>query len=222
MGHLVIFAGAFGSGKSEVAVNYAVEKARYCSRIYLADLDMSSPYFVCRDAWSNLSSYRNRIQLIAPDQQLAMGDIPNLPHEIMGFIREDNQMIIDVAGDETGALVLGYMSPLIQSRKPYDLYMVINPFRPFSSNFDEVEHMRYILEKAANMRFTGIISNPNLVEETTVAVITEGHKKVLEFSRKMNIPVRYLTVEEKHYSELFPHYGNCLKNIQLYLRPDWL
>lgn len=222
MGHLTIFAGAFGSGKSEVAINCAVEKASCHRMVYLADLDMSCPYFVCRDAWNRLSPYQDRIRLMAPDQRMALGDVPNLPNEVMGFIREDNQMVIDVAGDETGALVLGYISRLVQSREGFDLFMVINPFRPFCSDLEEVEQMRYMLERAANMSFTGIISNPNLVEESTADLIIEGHKKVLKFSQEMRIPVRCLTVEEKYYSELFPYYGSYLKSIQLYLRPDWL
>ncbi len=224
MGHVTIFSGAFGSGKTEIALNFALERAgqsKY-NKVLLADLDTANPYFVARDARDMLEAKGEKISIIAPVRELAQADVPNLPVEIIGLLRTDNEMVIDLAGDKFGALVLGYISGHIRARENYDMYLVINPFRPFSSSLDEVMELSNLLERAGKIKFTGIISNPNLVEETTADLIKEGHRRVVGFATKLKIPVAYLAVESKHYQELYPEYGSSLKQIKLFLRPDWI
>ncbi|KUG04682.1 hypothetical protein ASZ90_017821 [hydrocarbon metagenome] len=224
MGHVTIFSGAFGSGKTEIALNYALERAGQSKydKVLLADLDTANPYFVARDARDQLGAAGEKISIIAPVRELAQADVPNLPVEIIGLLRTDNEMVLDLAGDKFGALVLGYISGHIRARRNYDMYLVINPFRPFSANLDEVMELRNMLEGAGRLKFTGIISNPNLVEETTADLIKEGHRRVVGFAKALEIPVAYLAVEGKYFQELYPEYGNDLKCISLFLRPDWI
>ncbi len=224
MGQLSIFSGAFGSGKTEIAINYALERTRRTeyNEVLLADLDTANPYFVARDARDLLGPEGKAIRVIAPIRELAQADVPNLPQEIIGLLRADNDMVLDLAGDKFGALVLGYISRYIRAREHYQLYMVINPYRPFASTLDEVMELRTLLERAGRIEFNGIISNPNLVEETSVEVIKEGHRRVVGFAQKLELPVAYLAVKDKYYQELYPEYGNDLKSIKLYLRPEWI
>jgi len=222
LSHLAIFSGALGSGKTEIALNYALQTAGQYQEVYFADLDMANPYFVARDAVEILSNNEVGITMIAPDRGLAFSDVPNLPPEIVGLLRGEKDMVIDVAGDEAGALVLGYLSKLIQARNNCDMYMVINPYRPFTCRLDEVLDLKYQLEETAKIKFTGVVSNPNLVEETTPDLIREGHRRVVGFAQELDIPVKYLTVEERYYQELYYEYGNYLKGIRLFLRPDWI
>jgi hypothetical protein len=81
--------------------------------------------------------------------------------------------------------------------------------------------MKILLERAAHLTFTGIISNPNLVEETNVDIIINGHRKVEQYADKLKIPLRYLAVQDKFYVQLLPTYGKKLKKLKLFLRPDW-
>ena len=134
----------------------------------------------------------------------------------------ENDMVIDLAGDESGALILGYLNEYITDRQNYDLYMVLNPYRPFSSDLESVMELKNMLERTSRIKFNGIISNPNLVEESNIDVIVDGHLKVLGFGKWLNLPVKYLTVEQQFYQQLFPKYGELLKGIKIYLRPDWL
>ncbi len=224
MGHVSIFSGAFGSGKTEIALNYALERARQTkyNEVLLADLDTANPYFVARDARGLLGPEGDAVKVIAPVRELAQADVPNLPREIIGLLRTDNDMVLDLAGDKFGALVLGYISKYIRARTHYNMYMVINPYRPFSSNLNEVMELKRLLERAGRIEFNGIISNPNLVEETTLELIKEGHRRVVGFAKELEIPVTYLAVEDKYYQVLYPEYGNDLKSIKLFLRPDWI
>ncbi|MEN6461300.1 MAG: hypothetical protein ABFC94_08035 [Syntrophomonas sp.] len=220
MGSIVILAGGFGSGKTEVAINMAFDTAETVNNVVLADLDLVNPYFASRDAKKCLED--KEIRLLAPQGQLSFGDVPSVPPEIMGFIKQDNHMIIDLAGDEVGSLVLGYISNMVSARTNVEFLLVINPYRPFAARLEDLIEMKKLLERAARLTFTGIISNPNLVEETDVDVIINGHRKVEHFADILNIPIRYLAVEEKFFSQLLPIYEKKLKKIKLFLRPDWL
>ncbi len=224
LSHISIFSGAFGSGKTEIALNYALERAGNTdyNKVLLADLDTANPFFVARDARGVLGSAEEKIHILAPVREMAQADVPNLPAQLMGHLRADNEMIVDLAGDKFGALVLGYISRFVKARSHYDMFLVINPFRPFSSSLDEVQGLRRLLEIAGRIEFTGIISNPNMVEATSLELIREGHRRVSRFAKGLGIPIRYLAVEERFYRELYPEYGTMLKRLKLFLRPDWI
>lgn len=220
MGSIAVFAGGFGSGKSEVALNYAMEKAKDSTQVVLADLDLVNPYFVSRDLKAELNE--KGITLVAPGGDLSFGDVPNIPAKLLAYVRQDNNMIIDLAGDEVGSVVLGYISQMVGQRNDVELYLVINPYRPFAGDLESISELKANLERAARMAFTGIVSNPNLVEASDVSTIIRGHKMVEDYARCLNLPVIYLAVEERFHADLYPVYGNLLRKIQLYLRPEWL
>lgn len=223
MGNISVFAGGFGSGKSEIALNFALDAAKKPieeGKVILADLDLVNPFFASREAKHQLEE--NGVRLLGPRADLIFGDVPQLPPEIIGIIGQDNNMVIDLAGDEIGSLVLGYLSSVIKMRDQMDFFLVLNPYRPFACDIDSVESLKNMLEAASKTKITAIISNPNLVEETDIEVIVKGHAKVQEYADHMHIPLRYLTVEERFYDQLLPQYGSLLRKISLYLRPGWL
>lgn len=219
MGSLVVFAGGLGSGKTEIALNLAREKARQCGRSILADLDLINPFFASRGAMEKLEE--EGVKLLAPRRDLAFGDVPQLPPEIIGSIRQDNDLFIDLGGDEAGVLVMGYLRGYITER-PYEFLLVVNPFRPFSKSLNDLIALKQTLENASRVNFTGIISNPNLVEETTTDIIIEGHGQVLNWAETLNLPVRYLMVENRFYDALRPKYQNIIHRLSLHFRPEWL
>lgn len=220
MGKLVIFAGGFGSGKSEIALNQALLLARDFEDVILADLDLVNPYFASRDVRPLLEDAG--IRLVAPSGELSFGDVPSIPGEIIGLLRQENNVVIDVAGDEVGSAVLGYLSKYILAREGYEFFLVLNPYRPFAQQVQSVRDLRMQLEKAASLKFTGIVSNPNLLGETTTDIIRRGHQQVAEMALALGLPVANLTVTKEFYPELAADFGDRLREIKLYLKPQWL
>jgi hypothetical protein len=180
---------------------------------------LASPYFVSRDAVRVLSQYN--IEMMAPDNAMAYGDIPNLPPGIIGTIRRNTNIVVDLAGDKAGALVLGYLTKFIN---PVDLrlYMVINPYRPFSWELQDIAELKAMLECFAQHPVTGMVSNPHLAEDTDFEVIVKGHRHVQEIAAIQGIPLVGLTVTDAFYHEACLEFGEIVKQINLYLRPDWL
>ena len=220
MGNIIVFAGGFGSGKSEVALNYAMQRAERSEGLILADLDLVNPYFASRDIRDTLE--QAGIRLVAPHGELSYSDVPSIPGEIIGLMKHDNDMVIDLAGDEVGSLVLGYLSNYIIARQSHDFYLVLNPYRPFAQDLESVRLLKSQLEAVARLKFTGIVSNPNLLVETSADLIRSGHETVAEFAKSLGLPVSFLTIEKRFYADLFPDYGEILQPMELYLKPEWL
>ncbi|MGE5391453.1 MAG: hypothetical protein ACM3PE_10375 [Deltaproteobacteria bacterium] len=219
MGKLVIFAGGLGSGKTEIALSFARTEARKGEQSILADVDLINPFFSSRLVVEELE--REGVRLLAPRRDLAFGDVPQLPPEIISSIRQDNNLFIDLGGDESGVLVMGYLRSYILDR-PYEFMLVVNPYRPFAGSLDDLFELKNMLEISSRVAFTGIISNPNLVEETTSDVVREGHRKFLQWAKKIGLEVRYRTVEERLFQELQPEYSDIIHKLSLHFRPSWL
>lgn len=220
MGQLTVFAGGFGSGKSEIAINHALGLCAQGQQALLADLDLVNPYFASREVKTRLES--QGIHMIAPRGDLSFGDVPSVPGEILGMLQQDQDMVIDLAGDEVGSLVLGYLSTFIQKGQDMAFYLVVNPYRPFAYDVQSLAELKDRIEAAAHINFTAVVSNPNLVEETSLDIIRRGHEKVMALSEGLGLPVAYLTVEDRFYPALFGEYGSRLRALRLYLRPNWL
>ncbi|MEA1960050.1 MAG: hypothetical protein U9N81_01950 [Bacillota bacterium] len=219
MASIVVFAGGFGSGKSEIALNWALRRSAESEKVILADLDLVNPYVVSRSVKNKLES--KGVRVIAPHDELSFSDVPSIPSEILGLLHEDNELIIDLAGDEVGSRVMGFLHSNISEESNCEFYLVINPYRPFASNLEGILTLKELLESAAHRRFTGIISNPNLMAETNEEIIRKGHRLVEYYAREMDLPIRFLTVEDEFYRILKPEYKDLLECIQLYLKPTF-
>jgi len=220
LGSINIFAGGYGCGKTELALNFAMNTDSKGQDVVLADLDLVNPYFVSRQQKAELKAHH--VKLLAPFNNLSYGDIPQLPPQLLAEIQRENQLLIDIAGDDTGGLVIGYLHRYLQQRNPVNLWLVINPYRPFAQDLNGIIELVELFEDASRLHFTGIISNPHLAEETTVDIIRRGHQQVLEYAEALQLKVDYLTVREEFYEQLIPEFGSLLKSIKIYTRPLWL
>ncbi|MGE5397112.1 MAG: hypothetical protein ACM3MK_06190 [Chitinophagales bacterium] len=213
---MYIFAGGLGSGKTEMALNVTSEKAE--QRPVLADLDLVNPYCCSREMEEKLQE--KGITFIGPPPELRLSDVPFMPAGIIGYLKSDRLIVLDVGGDEVGCNVLGYLSRYISVRD-YSMYLVINPFRPYARTMDHVIGLRNSLEKASRLKFSAIVSNPNLNLETLVDSVLEGHEINLRFARELGLPIAYLAVEEGLASEVIDKVKEKVYPIKIHLRPDW-
>lgn len=198
---LTIISGHYGSGKTNIAVNVAKEIAKTRENVALADLDIVNPYFRSKDSERELE--QKGIRLICSLYANSNVDIPALPQEIYA-ITDDKSLtaVLDIGGDDRGALVLGRLADDIKQENDYEMLMVVNKFRPETKDADSAIEIMREIEVASKIKFTGIINNTNLGEETDEDLILSSLSYAEEIAEKTGIPVVMTTVSEGLYNEL--------------------
>ena len=175
-----IFAGHYGSGKTNIAVNYALHLREHFDRVDIADLDIVNPYFRTKDSEAFLES--KGIHLISSEYANSNVDVPALPAEAYAIIDDESvQAVIDVGGDDRGALALGRYTPSILEENNYRMVFVANCYRPLTPTAEDALQIMREIEAACGLRFTCIVNNANLGPETTVETVTDS----LDFIKKL-------------------------------------
>ena len=198
---ITLLCGHYGSGKTNVAVNMAFDLKKRREKVAIADLDIVNPYFRTKDSLDLLRE--KGIRLIVSEYANTNLDIPALPQD-MYAVTDDKSLtcVLDIGGDDRGALVLGRLRPAIIAENDYEMLLVINMYRPLTADpASTVEVMREI-ELAANMRCTGIINNSNLGRETTAETVLASLPYAEEVSRLTSLPIVMTTAEENVAKEL--------------------
>jgi len=181
---LKIVIGAYGSGKSELSVNLALNMRKESpdKKVLLADLDIVNPFYRSADAGKILQE--NDIRLISPMYANSNVDAPVLSGEVyVIFDDESYQGVFDIGGEDMGATILGSMKSRLD-KIDADLLMAVNIKRPFTSTVDEIIIMASELQEASKLKITGFINNSNLLEQTTADDIYEGERILLEVQEK--------------------------------------
>lgn len=186
---LTIIIGAYGSGKSEIAVNMSLaqRKALPDKKLLIADLDIVNPFYRSSDCGAVLEEAG--IRLITPLYAGSNVDAPVLtPEMYVIFDDESYQGIFDIGGEDMGAIVLGSIRKRIENTDTA-IYMAVNTLRPFTSDPEQIAVMTNELTAAAGFKIDGYLNNTNLLEETTAGMLEEGEKKILEASKLTGIPL---------------------------------
>lgn len=211
-----IFVGHFGSGKTEVALNYAINEAKKGKKVTIVDCDIVNTYFRTLDAKKTLESYG--IRVIAPTFANSNLEMQMIPSEILSVFEDhDTTVIFDVGGDEDGAIVLGAYKKLFE-REGYRMFFVINAKRPLTMTaHDTLEYMADI-EKASRLTITDLINNTNLAGETTVEDVLTGDVLVNEIASLTKLDYTYVTASEEIINKLPKELSNKSFGISLYLK----
>lgn len=202
MGRITIFAGHYGSGKTNIALNYARHlKEGGAPRVAVADLDIVNPYFRTKDSAAALAA--EGIELVVSDYANSNVDFPAMPKETYALIADRGvQVVVDVGGDDRGALALGRYVDDIRSEGDYEMLAVVNMSRPLTSTpADAVEVLREI-ESACALPFTGIVNNTNLGKKTTAETVLASVAPIAEVARIMGLPVRFTCCDARLEPEL--------------------
>ncbi len=198
---ITLLCGHYGSGKTNVAVNMALHLRKLRDRVAIADLDIVNPYFRSKDSSTEFED--NGIRLICSEFANSNVDIPALPQD-MYAITDDKELsvIIDVGGDDRGALALGRLAPEIVKENDYEMLMVINCYRPLTRDAQSTIEVMREIECAGHIKFTGIINNSNLGEITTADDVLNSVEYAKEVSELSGLPIVYTSVEENIYNDL--------------------
>lgn len=219
---ITITGGAYGSGKTEFAVNYAKHlKKEGSGRVGLVDLDIVNPYFRSRELTEELE--QDGITVVSSELAMENVDIPALSPRIFSVLQDHSyRVVFDVGGDPVGARALGRFNQYFQT-EPYDFWIVINPFRPDTKDADEAAAMIGKLQKAAGIQATGLVANINLGRETTLEVWRQGLSIINETAAHTNLPIVYQAVEERFLADNIAFFSDYpVFPLQLNMLPPWL
>jgi len=171
-----IFLGEAGCGKSEVAIDLALELAKGDKPVHFFDMDMTKPLFRSRDVADML---RDNNVIVHFEQQFY--DAPTLVGGVTPILLDDScYTILDVGGDHQGARAVGGFNHILK-RDICAVYYMVNPYRPWSDTPDHIDGVLGQILGVSRLQFQNIkfIINPNLGLATKAEDITEGAEKVI-------------------------------------------
>ena len=198
---ITLLAGHYGSGKTNIAVNLAEKLSRERRNVAIADLDIVNPYYRTLDSRERLD--HAGVRLIVSKYANSNLDIPALPQD-MYAVTDDRSLscILDVGGDDRGALALGRIAPKIRQENDYDMLLVVNRFRPLTRTAEDVLEVMQEIEAAGGLRFTGIINNSNLGADTTEETVLSSVEFGKDCSGITCLPLVFTSIEESLLAKL--------------------
>ena len=196
MKRVTLFAGHYGSGKTNIAVNYALHLKKSGCEVVIADMDIVNPYFRTKDSIDELD--KAGIELISPKFANSNVDLPALPQEMYKIVQDRSKhAVLDIGGDDRGAYALGRYAPYILEENNYEMIFVVNFYRPLTTTVEEALEVMREVEAAAGIRFTSIVNNSNIGYDTTAEMVMATVNKAQELSKVSSLPLLMTTVENR-------------------------
>ena len=192
---LTLFAGHYGSGKTNIAVNYAMLLAKEGKHVVIGDLDIVNPYFRTADSKKELEAAG--VTLISPQFANSNVDLPALPAEAYRLVEDKGIYgIMDIGGDDRGAYALGRYVPAIKAENNYRMVFVANSYRPLTRTPEDALEVMREIETACGLAFTDIVCNSNLGPETTAETVLDSVPYMETLRRLSGLPIFAYTAEE--------------------------
>ena len=216
-----LFIGHYGSGKSEVSLNYVTKlREQVDGEVALADLDVVNVYFRTRekkDLMRNLG-----ITPIDSSIETTTLDVPAVSAEIMRPLHDDSvNYVIDVGGDNVGGRVVGRFAKQFE-QDDYDMFYVVNANREKTQTAKEVLGYIDAIEASSKLKVTGLVNNTHLLRETTVEDVIKGQEIARQVSEIKNIPIKYVCCLESLINKLPKDLEGEILPMKLYLREEWM
>ncbi len=224
MRRMIVIAGHYGSGKTELAVSLALSLAqsREYPKLALVDLDVANPYFRSRERMALLEEHGVTVYADAFHSTGGTAELPALTAALRAPLEDpDCQTIIDLGGNDAGARVLRQFGKYFEGDQ-HELWAVVN-FKRYETLTVEtsMEHVQSI-EWELQMPVTGLVNNTHLLRETTPDILREGREKAVDLAKKLNKPLLFTCypaglISPDEISDLKP-----LMPLGLYMRPTYL
>ena len=190
---LTLFAGHYGSGKTNIAVNYAISMAGEGKKVCIADLDIVNPYFRTADSAQRLE--KAGVELISPQFANTNVDLPALPAEAYRLVQDKSLYgVMDIGGDDRGAYALGRYVPYMKEENNYRMIFVANCYRPLTRTAEEAMEVMEEIETACGLRFTDIVNNSNLGPMTDPQVLEESQEFIRGLCEQSGLPLYFTAV----------------------------
>ncbi len=205
---ITLLSGHYGSGKTNIAVNLALALKKEREKVVIADIDIVNPYFRTRDSQRELAEAG--VRLISSEYASSNVDLPALPQEVYA-VTDDPSLtaVIDVGGDDRGALALGRWRDAILAENNYEMLLVVNCYRPLTRDVPSTLEVMAEIETAARMRVTGVVNNSNLGEETTPGTVLSSMEYARGVCEETGLPLKMTTVK----ADLLPALEGRIDNL---------
>ncbi len=199
MKRVTLFCGHYGSGKTNIAVNYALDLRSKGLEVTLADLDIVNPYFRSKDSTDELESAG--VKVIALPFANSSVDLPALPSQAYALVQDRSRYaILDIGGDDRGAYALGRFVPYLLEENDYEMVYVVNFFRPLTTTVDQAIEVMREIEAACGLRFSAVVNNSNLGAESTTELVRSTSGKADELCKRTGLRL-FATTAEKSIAE---------------------
>lgn len=220
MKRINVFTGHFGSGKTEIAINYAIKlKQSGIAKVTLVDLDIVNPYFCSRDFTEELGALG--IRVIAQPAHLANAELMVVTPEVLSaFNQKDHTVVFDVGGDDMGAIALGQYNRFFKE-EDYDMFFVLNGNRPLTGDVDTAREYLEAVEATSRLKVTKLVNNTNLSYETSLADVGRGEELGRALSEKLGLPLGFTGVRRDLAEEAKDVVRGEILPLDLYMKPPW-
>ncbi len=216
---ITLFAGHYGSGKTNIAVNYALAVKKAGHPVRIADLDIVNPYFRTKDSAERLAAAG--IELISSEYANTNIDIPALPAQMYALTDDKSySAVMDIGGDDRGALALGRYAPAILAEGDFEMLFVANMYRPLTKTPEEALEVLREVEAAGGIPFTAIVNNSNIGAQTTSEDVLASALFAEKLSVLARLPVKMTTVREDLAAALVGKIDNIFP-LALQKKYDW-
>lgn len=181
--------GALGSGKTECVLNMAMAFRSCGEDVTIADVDIINPYFCVRQIAEQLRS--RGFKILTPPESVRWSDMPVIAPGVEWALRSDrSRLLIDVGGDAIGVRALNQFSSLLRE-SGYLFILVVNPFRPNTSDTDGIREMILNMESISGLKVGALMANPHLMDETTSDDLSWGYEQVYASGRDLGLDVLF-------------------------------
>ena len=223
MKKIVVLFGNYGSGKTELSLNIALEFARKHDNVTLVDLDIVNPYFRSSEHTAML---QNRgIRVVAPVYANTAVDLPALPPDVYTAF-QGGHAVLDCGGDPVGASALGSLKRHIDAmRSDTEALFVVNPCRPFQNSVQALTESLARIQNSARLTADGFVLNANMGTGTTGRELSEGLNVVQRLSQEMGIPLAYVSGTPDALAQFNKEHADVVATriaLELFTRPEWL
>lgn len=196
-----LFCGHYGSGKTNIAVNYALHLKTCGYDVAIADIDVVNPYYRTKDSEAELKAAG--IEVVSSMFANSNVDLPSLPSEVYALVQDRRRhAVFDVGGDDRGAFALGRYVPYILEENDYDMFFVVNFFRPLTQTAEAALEVMREIEAACSIPFTGIVNNSNLGALTAAEHIRATRARCEQLCALSGLPLMMVTADRRLAPEL--------------------
>ncbi len=224
---MIVLTGNYGSGKTELALNFALQASARGDRTELLDLDMVNTYF--RLTEPGRLTRMKEIRVVSPNFTNSSVETLSLPAEVQSaFAMDWDTVVFDVGGDAAGSTALGRYHQDFAEMDPKDLQVlnVINIRRPLAGTVEKIIRLQEGIQVHSRLKITGMINNTNLAQATTPMELRDGYELIRKVSEETGVPVLYTSGKRKLLDVFLseghdPQYIGTPLAIDTYMARDW-